>query len=68
MAYLLRQGYEVFRSVSPNCTCDLIACRDGETLRVEVRVGRLSRRPTDRADVYAVIIGTRVKLTFVRHN
>ena len=37
-------------------------------MRVEVRVGRLNRRPTDRADVYAVVNGTRVKLTLARHN
>lgn len=38
-AYLLKMGYSVFRSVSPSCSCDLIAIRDAEMLRVEVTTG-----------------------------
>jgi ribosomal protein S27AE len=38
-ADLLLRGFEVFRSVSPSCSCDLIAMRKGITLRVEVRTG-----------------------------
>jgi len=65
MAYLLRQGYEVFRSVSPHCSCDLLAYKAGKTVRVEVRVGRVNRKPTDRADMYLVIVGMRVRVVTV---
>lgn len=34
---LLAKGYEVFRSVSPSCSCDLIICKKGVSVRVEVR-------------------------------
>ena len=36
-ADLLRRGWEVFRAVSPACSCDLIIHRAGVLLRVEVR-------------------------------
>jgi Holliday junction resolvase-like predicted endonuclease len=38
-AYLLEQGFEVFRSVSPSATCDLIAMLRGSTelIRIEVK-------------------------------
>lgn len=36
---LLIKGYEVFRSVSPHCTCDLVACKDGKCYRIEVKTG-----------------------------
>lgn len=39
-ADLLARGYEVFRSVSPACGCDLVAYRDGVCVRVEVRTGK----------------------------
>lgn len=35
---LLKEGYHVFRAVSPACPCDLIALKD-ETVRVEVKTG-----------------------------
>ena len=38
-AELLSRGYHVFRAVSPSCPCDLIAMRDGESIRVEVTTG-----------------------------
>ena len=34
---LLARGYEVFRAVSPSCSCDLIARKGGRALRIEVR-------------------------------
>jgi hypothetical protein len=40
---LLRRGYAVFRSVSPNCYCDLIARRQTAVLHVEVRTGYTHR-------------------------
>jgi hypothetical protein len=36
-ADLFRRGYHVFRALAPNCPCDLIAMKDGEILRVEVK-------------------------------
>jgi PD-(D/E)XK endonuclease len=38
-ADLLRRGYEVFRAVSPGCSCDLAVLRDGVLKRIEVRTG-----------------------------
>jgi predicted nucleic acid-binding Zn ribbon protein len=64
-ADLLAQGYEVFRAVSPAASCDLIALRGDQILRVEVRTrGRKvdgsishSRPPSDagRQDLYAYV-------------
>ena len=42
-ADLLRQGYEVFRSVSPHASCDIIAHKDEKMLRVEVRTGHKNK-------------------------
>lgn len=39
-ADLLRQGYEVFRALSPSASCDLIAMKAGTTYRVQVRTGQ----------------------------
>jgi hypothetical protein len=64
-ADLLRRGYDVFRAVSPQCPCDLVAMRDGVCLRVEVRTGTpylatgtvgVPLRETDRFDVLAVVV------------
>lgn len=38
-ADLLKKGYAVFRSVSPSCSCDLIAMKGKKVLRVEVKSG-----------------------------
>jgi len=43
-ADLLRRGFEVFRAVSPTCSCDLGVLRDGRFLRVEVKTVRKSER------------------------
>lgn len=39
---LVNDGYEVFRAVSPSCSCDLIAQKSGQMFRVEVRTGTLT--------------------------
>lgn len=36
---LLLRGFEVFRSVSQCASCDLVALKNGQVLRVEVRTG-----------------------------
>jgi hypothetical protein len=41
---LLKKGYEVFKSVSHQCSCDLIASKDGKLLRIEVKTGILNPR------------------------
>lgn len=61
---LMLKGYHVFRALSPSCPCDLIAFKDGVSLRVEVRSvslradGSLSVRARERddCDVYAFVV------------
>lgn len=36
---LLKNGYSVFRSMSPSCFCDLIAIKDNVSMSIEVRTG-----------------------------
>jgi hypothetical protein len=61
-ADLLRYGYEVFRAVSQSCSTDLVALRNGRTMRVEVRTGRRTSTGIScgmkafRSDVLAVVI------------
>ena len=38
-AYLMRRGFNVFRSQSPSCPCDIVAMKDGEFFRIEVTTG-----------------------------
>lgn len=63
---LLRRGYGVFRAISPQCACDVVAMHEGRLWRVEVRTARVNPitgvaafpvRPTDECDVYAVVAG-----------
>ncbi len=44
-AELLSKGYEVFRAVSPACSCDLAVLKNGQLLRIEVRTA--PARPTN---------------------
>ncbi|MGH7745478.1 MAG: hypothetical protein ACREQ5_11910 [Candidatus Dormibacteria bacterium] len=64
---LLAKGYEVFRAVSPSSSCDLIAIKNGRSLRLEVRTGRVYRttgkmsytiQPKDagKSDHYAIVL------------
>jgi hypothetical protein len=63
---LMERGYDVFRAVSPACSCDLAVLSGGELLRIEVRTGHLSangglywgatRNDDGRFDVYAVVL------------
>jgi hypothetical protein len=65
-ADLLARGYEVFRALSPSCSCDLAILTDGTMIRVEVRTGSLLKnggisfgwKESDRArhDVLAVVV------------
>ena len=37
---LLKRGYDVFRALSPTCSCDLAFITNGRLVRVEVRTSR----------------------------
>ena len=41
--YLMAQGYEVFRALSPSCSCDLAVLKDGSLRRIEVRTAYVMR-------------------------
>lgn len=62
--YLMNHGFDVFRSLSPNATCDLIALRYGKMCRIEVKTvgikksGKIMRpylRNPDRYDHLAMV-------------
>jgi hypothetical protein len=67
-ADLISKGYEVFRSVSPASSCDLIILKEGRTQLVKVRTGQRHSRtgkirlmhPKHRADILAVVIAKEV--------
>jgi hypothetical protein len=66
---LLQMGYDLFRAVSPACSCDLIAVTAGHSWRIEVRTGSYSPIGTPiygwsgkdhvRSDVLAVVVNGR---------
>lgn len=60
---LMVRGYEVFRALSPACSCDIAVLKDGKLLRIECRTGVYRKdgtyyvsRTRFRADVLAVIL------------
>lgn len=60
---LLAKGFEVFRAISPSCSCDLAALKDGRLLRIEVRTayrskngGIISNRSRFSADHFAFVL------------
>lgn len=42
-ADLLKNGFDVFRAVSPSCSCDLIIFNNNKVIRVEVTTGYKTR-------------------------
>lgn len=62
-ADMMLAGYDVFRSLSPNATCDLVAVKNGKCYRVEVTTGSLYRgkklyyppHKQERYDILAVV-------------
>src|SRR3990167_1478519 len=60
---LLKKGFHIFRALSPACPCDLIALKEGTSIRIEVTTGHYSpkkriifhRRSTERYDLLAVV-------------
>ena len=62
---LMKKGFAVFRALSPSCFCDLIACKNGYILRIEVTTGyqaennRLShakKHNIDKLDIIAIYV------------
>ena len=41
---LLQKGYEVFRSLSPSCSCDLAILKNDKLIRIEVRTAYYSAK------------------------
>lgn len=66
---LLFRGFEVFRALSPTCSCDLIAMKDHNIVRIEVRSAKeaksgsinfaTQRLSKDRSDIIAIVIRNR---------
>ncbi len=63
---LLIKGFEVFRSLSPACSCDLAILKNKNLIRVEVRTGYKNNKgkilfpkkdsDLNRQDVFAVVV------------
>ena len=63
-ADLLKQGFHVFRSVSPNCPCDLVAMDElGRVSRVEVKSSKPSAPQIGycNSDIVAVVSNNEIK-------
>jgi hypothetical protein len=58
-ADLLLKGFEVFRSVSTNCSCDIVALKNGKLLRVESKTvadkGKIPSADKAKFDILAVV-------------
>ena len=68
-ADLLLKGFGVFRSVSPTCSCDLVALKDDKLARIEVKSGYRTIegfiRPNQsydasKYDILAVVVGAEI--------
>ena len=68
---LLQKGYDVFRALSPSCSCDLAILKDAKILRIEVRTcfigvtGKIykvksQRDSPEKADVYAWVLPDKI--------
>ena len=66
-ADLISKGYEVFRALSPACSCDLAILKEGKLFRVEVRTrnvyisklySTLTKFPKDkgRQEIFAIVL------------
>jgi hypothetical protein len=67
-AKLMIEGYEVFRALEPGSSCDLVALKNGQASRVEVRTAMLgidgSHRFTTRGeyDLIVSVYGDEVRI------
>ena len=61
---LMSRGYNVFRAMSPACTCDLAVLQNGELLRIEVRTAHITtsgkiiyfKKTKDKTDIWALVL------------
>lgn len=65
-ADLMARGFEVFRSLSPTASCDLLAARGQRFFRVEVRTGwelngKVMVKRQGRYDVLAIVLPDRIQ-------
>jgi len=69
---LIRRSYYVFRSLTSNCPCDLLAMKDGKVLKIEVKTASKSKvtgkilpdftkLPWHEFDVFAAVIDGEVQ-------
>lgn len=66
---LLARGFEVFRALSSNCSCDLIATQNGKLLRVEVKTGTLlisgaatyDKKQAGKVDLFAIALDSEIR-------
>ena len=68
---LLSKGYDVFRALSPSCSCDLAILQKDKLLRVEVRTGHCQNgklycrdKDTERHDVFAAVNNITGEITY----
>lgn len=65
---LLSKGYEVFRSLSPNCSCDLAILQNHKLFRVEVKTSYItdsgsfphSKGKSKNYDILAIVADTKI--------
>lgn len=69
---LLKKGYEVFRALSPSCSCDILILKNGVSRKIEVRSG--SRTKTGklihpnknfRADMWAIFVHRTKEIIYI---
>jgi PD-(D/E)XK endonuclease len=46
---LIELGYEVYRAMSSHSSCDMVAIKNGKTLRIEVKSGATNRKTGTRS-------------------
>ena len=65
---LMIKGYEVFRALSPACSCDLAILNGGKLMTIEVRTtgrytnGQFNQTPimSHKADIGALVVGNEI--------
>ena len=65
---LLEKGFEVFRAISPACSCDLAVLKNSHLYRIEVRTGyripsgkiMYSKPQASKSDVCAVVLSEEI--------
>ena len=68
---LLNKGYEVFRPLTPNCSCDLAILKNSKLTRIEVTTGRYSQtgkvtyppHKQEYYDIFAIVLPDKILST-----